>query len=257
MWCSHSNKIPPLWLDCVISFDWLQTLPPPPFKIKRTSLLNPPEFTDLYHCCTCLCFNTSYAALRGCGFTSWHASCSEGRAMSKSTCRAQKGRGSAPGPRSHAESMATGVAGKHGLSPLKRPSKEPHLTDHPPNTPHPHPHPKHCSRQSLPFIRCINGPRAWICRAVRRKQSCAVSLPALEWKLRRFCYLKRLRNENVLSVECEVAWVGKKTEEVCEVRMRREWPYLAGSTFQVGSENRHSWSLNAARADCSRVPNAE
>lgn len=58
--------------------------------------------------------------------------CSEGRAMSKSTCRSQKGRGSAPGPRSHAESMTTGVAGKHGLSPLTRPSKVPHLTDHPP-----------------------------------------------------------------------------------------------------------------------------
>lgn len=58
--------------------------------------------------------------------------CSEGRAMSKSTCRAHKGRGSAPGPRSHAESMATGVAGKHGLSPLTRPSKAPNSRITPP-----------------------------------------------------------------------------------------------------------------------------
>lgn len=83
MWCSHSNKISPLWLDCVISFDWLQTLFFAPFQIKRTTLLNPPEFTDLYgasdHCCTCLCFNTSYSVLQGCGFTSWHASVLRGQ----------------------------------------------------------------------------------------------------------------------------------------------------------------------------------
>lgn len=27
----------------------------------------------------------------------------------------------------------------------------------------------------------------------------------------------------------ELVWVWKKTEEVCEVNLRGEWPYLAGS----------------------------
>lgn len=45
--------------------------------------MNPPEFRDLYgasdHCCTYLCFHTSYTVLQGCGFTSWHASVLRGQ----------------------------------------------------------------------------------------------------------------------------------------------------------------------------------
>lgn len=40
---------------------------------------------------------------------------------------------------------------------------------------------------------------------------------------------KRGQKKKCLALVCELVWVWRKTEEVCEVNLRREWSYLAGS----------------------------
>lgn len=128
---------------------------------------------------------------------------SEDRAMSKSTCTAQRGRGYAPGPWSHAESMA-----EKQVITLYTPVKGAPSYKAPPP-------------QSLMLLSGISmahayaARRVWICRTVRRKQTCAVSSPG---KLRRFCYLKRVRTIFVFVIRNNMVLIKKKVRHKYEIR---------------------------------------